>query len=383
MNVMVDNEATWLAFADLVFVDPVGTGYSRPTRGEYGPEFYDTTGDVESIAEFIRVYQTRFDTWDQPVFLVGESYGARRAAAVALTLQRRSVAVAGVVLISGNLGIGALPDHLSAALLVLSYTSTALYHRKLADPLQQNPDRTMTQVEAWAKGEYASALQRLGSLTTTERSAIREQLSRFVGLPVEAIDPKTLTVAMPAFSEQLLRENGRVLGRYDSRLTRPRKSDERMFDPTEDASLAPLEGKMSGGSPAMNRYLRSVLGFESDLLYVGPFGGAWPPPERFRGDWMSVRWNRSRPGPDEPLREAMATNPNLRAFEAAGIYDLVIPYLPPAYVIEHLEPELRQRFTVKAYVGGHSFYLDRASRLRFTRDARAFVEQTLAGQSAR
>jgi carboxypeptidase C (cathepsin A) len=383
MNVMVDNEATWLAFADLVFVDPVGTGYSRPTRDEYGPEFYDTTGDVESVAEFIRVYRTRFGAWDQTVFLVGESYGSRRAAAVTLTLLRQDIDVAGVVLVSGNLGIVAVPEHLSTALLVPSYTATALYHRKLADSLQQNPDRTMTQVEAWAKGEYASALERLDNLTASERNAIRERLSRFVGLPVEAIDPKALAVPMPTFAEQLLRETGRVLGRYDSRLSRARKSDERMFDPTEDASLAPLEGKMSGGSPAMNRYLRNVLGFESDLLYVGPFGGAWPPPERFRGDWMSVRWNRSRPGPDEPLREAMAANPDLRAFEAAGIYDLVVPSLPPAYVIEHLEPELRGRFTVRAYVGGHSFYLDRASRLQFTRDARAFIERPLAGRSAR
>ena len=154
-----------------------------------------------------------------------------------------------------------------------------------------------------------------------------------------------------------------------------------MFDPVMDASLAPLENKISGNAPVMIRYLRNVLGFESDLYYVGPFGGAWPPPDGFRGDWMSVRWNFSE-GPAEPLRDAMTNNPNLVVLHASGVYDLVMPPAPPAFVIEGLEANLRDRIQAKVYVGGHSFYLDRDSRWQFMRDGAALIKRGGAASGA-
>ena len=152
-----------------------------------------------------------------------------------------------------------------------------------------------------------------------------------------------------------------------------------MFDPREDASLAPLENKVTGNAPTMVRYLRSTLGYESDLYYIGPFGGAWPPNDRFRGDWMTMRWNRSE-APEAPLRDVLAANPSLRVLHASGAYDLVTPAGPPAYMIEGLEPELRDRFTVRVYEGGHSFYLDRASRLQFMRDGAALIDSATRAQ---
>jgi len=168
-----------------------------------------------------------------------------------------------------------------------------------------------------------------------------------------------------------------VVGRYDARLSRPRRESEEPFDPVADASLAPLENKLSGNAPVMIRYLRNVLGFESDLYYIGPFGGAWPPPHGFRGDWMSVRWNFSE-GPPEPLRDVMTDNPALEVLHASGLYDLVTPSAVAGYTLDHLEPELRNRITARVYVGGHSFYLDREARRQFMRHGTELIQQALS-----
>jgi len=377
MSSLVDNEATWLDTTDLVFVDPVGTGYSRPARAEYGPEFYDTQGDVASIAEFIRVYLTRFDAWDAPLFLAGESYGSLRAVSVARALQRRGIGVSGLVLISGSLGIGSIPHHLDAPLLLPAFTAAAANHRKLAPELLRDPDSTLDGACEWALGDYANALSRLDRLSPTERETVARELARLTGIPADGIDRESLVVPMKQFSEQLLGAEGRVVGRYDARLSRPRRESEEPFDPVADASLAPLENKLSGNAPVMIRYLRNVLGFESDLYYIGPFGGAWPPPDGFPGDWMSVRWNFSE-GPAEPLRDVMKENPALEVLHASGLYDLVTPSAVAGYTLDHLEPELRNRITARVYVGGHSFYLDREARRQFMRHGTELIQRALS-----
>jgi carboxypeptidase C (cathepsin A) len=382
MSALVDNEATWLGSTDLVFVDPVGTGYSRPTRAEFGPEFYDTVGDVESLAEFVRVYRLRFGASETPVVLAGESYGSLRAASVARALQEDGIDVSGLVLISGSAGLGAVPEHLAPALLLPSLTATALYHDRLSPSQVEDPAGSLEEAQRWALGPYAESLSRADLLTADEREGVRAELSRLTGLGSELVDRMSLSVSGPDFTEQLLFDKGRVLGRYDARLSRLRKPSEDMFDPREDASLAPLGNNLSGNAPTMIRYLRDTLGFASDLYYIGPFGGAWPPPESFRGDWMSVRWNRSE-GPLAPLSELLALNPGLRVLHVSGKYDLVTPSGPPAFQVGRLEPELRQRFTVRVYEGGHSFYLDRASRLQFMQDGRALIEAAVKAGRAR
>jgi len=377
MSSIVDNEATWLRTADLVFVDPVGTGYSRPTRAEYGSEFYDTRGDVASVAEFIRVFRTRFDAWDAPLFLAGESYGAQRAAAVARALQQDGIDVSGVVLISGSAGLGAVPDRWATPLLLPSLTATARYHGRL--PSAIDGDDAVARARAWGLGPFADALARGDHLGDAERARMRRELAGWTGLPVESVGD-SLRLSGAAFTELLLADENRILGRYDARLSRPRNPDEGIFDPREDASLAPLEGVLSGNAPTMIRYLRGTLGYESDLYYVGPFGGAWPPPDRFRGDWMSVRWSWTE-GPEAPLLDAMKADPAMRVLHASGVYDLATPAGIPAFQVEALEPALRERITVKVYEGGHSFYLDRASRLAFMEDGTAFIRAAVTDRS--
>lgn len=185
----VDNRGTWLDQTDLVFVDPIGTGYSRPTKAEYGPEFYQTRGDAESVAEFIRVYRNRFEVWDAPLFPVGESYGVIRAAGVADVLQRRGITVNGIVLIGLQLPLGQLSNHQDAALSLPNYTAAAFANKKLEPALQSDLRTTLKQVEEWSQTSYADALSQRDKLEDAQRQTIINQLARFTGVEAKAIDP--------------------------------------------------------------------------------------------------------------------------------------------------------------------------------------------------
>jgi carboxypeptidase C (cathepsin A) len=379
----IDNQGTWLDFSDLVFVDPIGTGYSRPVKAEYGPEFYQTRGDAESVAEFIRVYRTRFDLQDAPLILAGESYGVTRAAGVADVLERRGTRLSAAILIGLALPLGTLTAEQRTALNAPTYTATAFANKKLSGDLQNDLQATLRKAEAWASTRYAPALARRDALSEGERTEVIAELARFTGFDASLIDPKTLSIAMPQFSEQLLRGEGRIVGRYDSRLTAPFDAEQsKMYDPTKDPSLSNIIDDV-----AVLRYVRSELKFESDLPYQGPFGGGYPPPTTFRGDWMSTRWNRGPSGaaatapppvkegaePEQPLRRAMMANPSLKVLVSCGYYDLVCSYFANQFAADQLEPAVKPRVSARAYGGGHAVYTDDAVRRELKRDVAAFV----------
>ena len=201
-----DNQETWLDQMDMVFVDPVGTGYSRPVRTEYADGFYETPGDAEAVAEFVRVFRVRFDAWDQPLFIAGHSYGTTRAMAMSAILERRGIPLSGVVLMSGSLTIGqpTLTPELSTALAVPAMTAAAYYHKKLAPELQSDLDIALQEAEGWALKVYAPWLGRREALDADEREWLADALSRYTGLPVSAIDRKTLSIERDQFRTQLL-----------------------------------------------------------------------------------------------------------------------------------------------------------------------------------
>ena len=381
----IDNQGTWLDFSDLVFVDPIGTGYSRPATAEFGAAFYQTRGDAESVGEFIRVYRNRFETWDAPVFLAGESFGVTRAAGVADVLERRGIAVSGAILIGLALPLGQLTGEERTALNVPTYTAAAFAHKKLAPDLQRDLQSALRAAETWAASRYAPALARRDSLSDTERSSVIAELAGFTGIEASAIDRKTLTIPMPQFSEQLLRDKNLIVGRYESRMSAPFDPEQqKMYDPTKDPSLKDIIDDV-----AVIRYFRSVLKYESDLPYQGPFGGGYPPPTAFRGDWMSVKWGWTqveRPGagataaagpPDQPLRRAMMANRSLKVFASCGYYDLVCSYYTNEYAASQLEPVLKERVSVHSYPGGHAIYTDDAVRTSMKRDVAGFVQRSL------
>ncbi len=375
---LIDNEDTWLDKTDLVFVDPIGTGYSRPTRAVYGKEFYQSRGDAESVAEFIRVYRTRYDAFDQPLFIMGESYGVTRAALVADALERRGTRLSGVILLGLALPLGRVPEPMRAALALPTFTAAAFANGKLATDLQSSLPTALHAAEQWAEGDYAHALERPDRLTSTERADVAAELSRFTGLPAEEIDHRTLRVTMAQVADSLLATDGLVIGHYDSRMTGPRDTTQHMYDPTRDPSLENLLDPTS-----VVRYMRGELGFESDLLYQGPFGGGYPPPKSFRGDWMSVRWDWSVPADTSALATAMKTDPDLGVMIACGYFDMVCHYDENVYAVRHLPSDFAERVTAHSYAGGHAVYVDDLARAELHRDVSAFIDEQTAKTRAR
>jgi carboxypeptidase C (cathepsin A) len=370
---LVDNQDTWLAFSDLVFVDPIGTGYSRPTRPEYGAEFYQSPGDAESVAEFIRVYRTRFDAFDAPLYLLGESYGVTRCALVAEALERRRTHLAGVILISGGFPLDETPPARRRALGLPTLTAAAYANKKLPADLQAGDlQQALRAAESYAQGDYAAALAELDSLSEARRDAVAAQLARLTGLAPGQIDRKTLAVTPEQLSVGLLAEKNLTVGRYDSRATGPRDPSPQ-YDPTTDPSLKDILDPVS-----VIRYMRNVLNFKSDLFYQGPFGGGYPPPKSFRGDWMSVRWKWPEKGGIPPtaneLRAAMTANPSLRLMVVSGYYDLVSNYFAIEQAARRLPPDFARRVTVRTYAGGHAVYTDDAVRHELRLDAAKFYQ---------
>jgi carboxypeptidase C (cathepsin A) len=372
-----DNPGTWLDFTDLVFVDPIGTGYSRVTKLEYMPEFYQTRGDVAAVAEFIRVYSLRYATAEAPIFLAGESYGVTRAAHVAQVLEDRGQSVRGIVLMGLELPVGRLSESLRAALAVPNYTIAAHVHHKLAPDLEREFPATLKQVESWSATDYADALKRVTTLTPPQRDSIARTLARYTGLSDAAIDRQTLAIPYAQIGTQLLRADGKVVGLYDVRKTATLDTTPGPYDPRKDPSLTKLLDPV-----AVLRYIRNELGYLNDLNYQGPWGGAYPPPSQFRGDWMSVRWDwkadsifaKQLP----PLEQAMIMNPSLRVLVACGSYDLICDYAANEWKAAHLPAELRNRVSAKAYPGGHALYTDDAARLALKRDVEQLVHDALA-----
>jgi len=392
------NPGTWLAETDLVFVDPIGTGYSRPTRAEYGPEFYQTRGDAESVAEFIRVYRTRFERLDSPLFLAGESYGVTRAAGVAEALAVRGTDVRGVILLGLALPLGSTPRAMRTALGLPTLTVAAFSNRKPEPQLQRDLDATIKQAEAWAVTDYASALERRDRLSDVERDSVVRSLGRFTGLDASLVDRRSLTVDRMQLGNYLLRREGKFIGQYDSRLIGPLDTTAALYDPTKDPSLQNLLDDVM-----VLRYLRDELGYKSDLRYQGPFGGGYPPPTTFRGDWMSVRWNRPASSsasesdsadntargavrdstPPQPLRNAMRMNPTLRVLTGCGIYDLVCDYYGNVWAARNLEAPVQRNVIAHSYPGGHAMYTDPQAHAQLARDVAQFIRDASASPSAR
>ena len=372
-----DNQTTWLDLADLVFVDPIGTGFSRPTRAEYGSEFYSTLGDIASVAEFVRVFLTRFDAWDAPVFLTGESYGTWRAAGVAEALEQKNIKIAGVILISGGVAAGNVAsDDMRAALFVPTRAATAFYYKKLSPNLQADLSATLKKAETWALNEYVPALARRDTLTDADRQRILAQLTSFTGIDQSSIDAKTLILARQLFAEQLLRDSKQTLGRFDTRL---KATAESSSHPARDLVIL--------------KYLRITLGFQTDLPYQGIEDG-FLPNSGGRSFSAGNRWNYNQgpppppgtapstdapPGGSQPwLVRAIKLNPSLKALVAAGLYDSLNSCPLNEYVINQLEPGVRRNITAKCYEGGHMMYESRGARQQLKQDVCKFLEETLA-----
>ena len=394
-----DNASTWLDATDLVFVDPVGTGYARLARTEYAAEFYGTLGDIAAVAEFVRTYLTHFNAWDAPLFVGGERFGVWRAAGVAEMLERRGIPVAGEILISGGIpALAAVPYAMKAALFLPTRTAAALYHHRLSDQLQRDPSATLRLAATWARDEYAPALARSESLSVAQRAAVVAQLSRLSGLDTTLIDHETLIVKRGDFGRQLLHNRHLVLGRFDSRLTFP----------------ADVGGEYTAGSsrdPLVVRYLQVELRYKTDLAYLGSEAGYRPvtdtgatlPGERWAWDQNQPPKDTSAvaraapaaaaiarrladdgpPNGAEPwLRRTLEIDPSLQAFVAVGLYDSLNSCAWNDYLVGSLDAATRGNIAAHCYAGGHMMYEDGGTRIQLHQEVAAFIRNAAAASRA-
>lgn len=365
---LVDNEHSLLDVSDLVFIDPVTTGYSRTIPEEKPEQFHDFKKDIESVGEFIRLYTTRYRRWRSPKYLIGESYGTTRAAGLSGYLQERhGMYLNGIMLVSSILNFQTAHfdpgNDLPFILFLPTYAATAWYHHQLAPELQQDLAATLREVEDFAQGPYALALMKGDALPDAERAEVAAQLARYTGLSREYVEQTNLRINIYRFVKQLLRHQRRTVGRLDSRYTgidRDAAGDEVEYDP----SYAAIQGPFTA---ALNDYLRSELNFESDLPYEILTERVQP--------WRYEQHQNQYVNVAETLRKAMCLNQHLKVFVANGYYDLATPYLATVYTLNHmaLDASLRGNLTLGYYEAGHMMYVHGPSLARLKGDLARFV----------
>ena len=377
---LVDNDDTWLQFADLVFVDPINTGYSYAATPEYLKEFLNDQGDADSIAEFIRLYRVHFTVQTAPLFIMGESYGTFRAAGVADILANRHIRLDGVILLSSvlNFDQSRLPDF-SSVFLIPNYTATAFVHHRLAPDLQVNLEKTVDQAQHWAETEYLAALVQGDRLSAERKKATAQKLAQYTGISSETWEQADLRLEPDQFADDVLGlDKLEYVGHYDTTVVAKLGHRGEPYNVSADPSLD------NGVDAIVSGYLRDELGWKTDAFYAGPFGGGYPSPASFRGDWMSVRWNRGVSYADRgvALADALHKTSGLRVFVAHGYFDLSTPFAATEYTIGHLglSPEERQRISFVRYEGGHAAYIAPEVRAKFSKDVHAFVEGTAASR---
>lgn len=362
---LVDNEFTLLETSDLVFIDPVSTGYSRPVPGEKADEFHGVKKDIESVGDFIHRWTTRNQRWDSPKYLIGESYGTTRASGLAGYLQQRhGMYLNGIMLVSVVLNFITLifdaGNDLPYPLILPSYTATAWYHKCLDETLQTDLVNALKQAETFAGGDYTLALLKGSSISKSEKASILKQLSWLTGLSEQYLENHNLRVATHQFCKELRRKESLVVGRLDSRYTgqeQDNASDEYLRDPCYSAILGPY-------AAALNAYLRGELGYESDIPY-----------EMIKNlDKWEAEQSRYINVADD-LRDAFFVNPALRVYIANGYYDLATPYFATEYTVNHLGlPEnLAKRIQMAYFESGHMMYLHLPSLEKISNDLKAFV----------
>lgn len=369
---LVDNESTWLDTTDLVFIDPVDTGYSRATSDDFAKKAKDVTGDLESVGEFIRLYLTRYRRWTSPLFLAGESYGTYRSAGLAGHLIERGIAFNGIILISSILNMQtarfAAGNDLPYALFLPTYAATAWHHGRLASELQGRDVRSfLDEVEQWVESTYVPALSLGDRLPEQQRTIVLDGLQKYTGLTRDYLDLANLRIHIQGFCKELLRDERSTVGRLDSRFAgsdRSGVSEHPDFDPSLAAIRPPF-------TTVINDYIRRELGYESDVEYHILRGLDWG-----WGDGASGYADTS-----DALRDAFAKNPYLHLFVASGYYDLATPYYATLYTVNHmnLDPKVRGNIVMEEYPVGHMVYLEKGALSKLQRDVSAFIGRAISG----
>ncbi len=363
---IADNAESLLAVSDLVFIDPVSTGYSRAVEGTKPEPFHGYQGDVESVGELIRMWTSRHKRWMSPKFVAGESYGTTRGAALAEHLQsRHGMYLNGLILISSVLDFASLDfenqrNDRAHALYLPTYAAVAHYHGKHG---RKSLQAVLAEAEEYASRDYPWVLSRGDRLTAKERTAAVRKLAALTGLSEDYVDRADLRIEHWRFFGELLRDERRTVGRLDARFTGPMASaiaEEMDADPSHDAIAGPY-------AAAFNHYVRDELGYQNDLPYEQI--------SRRVNPW-SFKDFEGRPIDVTPkLERAMRANPHLQVHVAYGYYDGATPHFAAEDVVAHLRlpDELRANIEHKYYEAGHMMYVHEPSRIQQSKDLAGFV----------
>jgi carboxypeptidase C (cathepsin A) len=370
---LVDNESSLLDESDLVFIDPVSTGLSRPAPGKEAKPFHGVEGDLHSVGAFIRTYITRNRRWNSPKFLAGESYGTTRASLLADHLENTmGIDLNGVILISPALNFqtflqtpgNELPD----VLFLPSYTAAAWFHKKLPADLRGDLRPTLDAARKFAQIEYSQALFKGSALSDAERRQMARQVARFTGLEEEYVLRERLRISVPDFMERLLAKEHQIIGRFDSRYKGPHLLGEPLDQLASDPSYSAVAGAFTA---SLNDYLRNELNYSSDLPY-----------EILNLRTQPWNWGQAQNNfldVTDKLNKAMRANPAMHVFFGTGYYDLATSFLGTEYTISHLDlpPELIGNISLAYYEAGHMMYLHEASRHQLKTDLAKFVQSAI------
>lgn len=369
---LVDNEATLLDRSDLVFIDPVTTGYSRAVDGVDDGDYHGLERDGRAVAEFIRLWTSRNERWGSPKFVAGESYGTTRAAWLANELQgRHGMFLNGVVLVSSVLEFGTIrfdrSNIMPDVLFLPTYAATGWYHGKVDRDRFPTLESVVDESRRFALEVYLPALARGTALADEDRAAVVAGLSTLTGLDHQFLDEWDLRIWGGPFQKELLRDRRETVGRLDSRFT-GRDARAAGQSPEYDPSMSAIEGPYTA---TLNDYVRRELGYQSDLPYEILTGRVRP--------WDYSRWENRYVDVARSLRSAMVQNPDLMVFHAGGWYDMATPPMAADWVFDHmeLEPDDRKRIERFYYPAGHMMYVHDQSRVDLDRDLGGFYDRAV------
>ena len=373
---LTNNEFSILDKTDLVFIDPVSTGFSRAVPGEEAKQFHGFQKDIESVGNFILLYLGRYQRWRSPKFLIGESYGTTRACGLSGYLQdQRGMYLNGIMLVSVVLNFQtirfAAGNDLPYILYLPTYTATAYWHNRLDQRETDTEDsfeKILEDAREFALGDYTLALMQGSNLSDRRRQAIVKKLATYTGLSTDYIEKTDLRIKINRFCKELLRDEGETVGRFDSRfkgIDRDSAGENYEYDP----SSAVIQGAYTA---TLNDYVRSELKFESDLPYEILSGRVHP--------WNYGGHQNEYVNVADTLRKAMTTNPALKVYVANGYFDLATPFLASEYTFTHLglDKSLQDNITMAYYGAGHMMYVDMDELKKMKADMDAYLDATLS-----
>lgn len=372
---LLENQYSLLDKTDLVFIDAPGTGFSRLIGAGTPKEFFGVDQDVAAFSQFIQTYITKFDRWNSPKFLFGESYGTTRSAALVDVLQHQDVSFNGVLLLSSILSFGLDYSRSTIAagdwayvLYLPTEAATAWYHHRINRNVAL--DTFVEESRRFALGEYMNALAKGADLSASEKAGVVQRLHDFTGLSQSYIRESNLRVPYYRFQNELLRGQGKSVGRLDSRFETynlDSAAEGPDWDPADVSLSAPFVS-------TFNHYVREDLKYDTDAHYY---------PTHY--DFVSRAWDLKHAREEPPnvapdLAEAMTTNPHLHVFSANGYYDFATPFFATDYTLRHLNlnPSLQKNITYGYYDSGHMVYIHEPALAKFKADVAHWYDMVLA-----